>query len=126
MCRRALVDLLKSMAACSCKEKGGLDVSTRAGCCARTRSATEAASAGCGGEIPRAIVEPHSSSPTKNLTLDTATSFPNGSALAVPYVLLPQQLLLIIGLGKKGSSYPSAIDTGPGTLFARLLSIRTG
>ena len=77
------------MAACSCDEKGGLDVSTQAGRRACTHSATEAASVGYGGEVPRAILAPHSSSPAKNLSLDTATSFPNGSALAFPYVLLP-------------------------------------
>lgn len=114
------------MAACSCDEKRGLDVSTGAGRCACTHSATEAASAGYGGEIPGAILAPHSSSPAKNLSSDTAISFPSDSALADPYVSLPQQLLSIIGLGKKGPSYPSAIDTGPGTLFAEMFSIRTG
>lgn len=76
------------------------------------------------GEIPRAILAPHSSSPTKNLSLDTATSFPNASALAIPHILLPQQLLLIIGLGEKSSSHPSAIGIGPGILFAKMFSIR--
>lgn len=126
VCRRARVDELGTMAACSCDGKGGLDVSTRAGRCACTQSATEAASAGYGGEIPRAILAPHSSSPTKNLSPDTATSFPNGSALAVPHESLPQQHLSVIGLGKEGSSYPSAIDAGLGTLFAEMFSARTG
>jgi len=126
VCRRGLADELRAVAACSCDEKRGLDVSTRAGCGACTRFATEAASMGYGGEIPRAILAPHSSSPAKNLSPDTATSFPSGSALAIPYVSLPQQLLSITGLGKKGSSYPSAIDTGPGMLFARMFPIRAG
>lgn len=81
---------------------------------------------GYGGEIPRAILAPHSSSPAKNLSPDTATSFASGSALAIPYVSLPQQHLSITGLGKKGSSYPSAIDTGPGTLFSKMFSVGTG
>lgn len=92
MCRQALIDLLRTMAACSCDEKGGLDVSTRAGHCAYTHAVTEAASTRYRGEIPRAILAPHSSSPAKNLSPDTAISFPNGLALPTPYILLPQQL----------------------------------
>lgn len=100
------------MAVLSGDEKGGLDVSTEARHCTCTHSATETASKGYGWEIPRATLATHSSSPAKKLSLDTATSFPNSSALAIPYISPSQQLLLVTGLGKKDSGYLSAIDTG--------------
>lgn len=100
------------MAALSGDEKGGLDVSTEMGHCTCTHSATEAVSKGYGGEIPSATLATHSSSPAKKLSLDTATSFPNSSAVAIPYISPSQQLLLVTGLGKKDSGYLSAIDTG--------------
>lgn len=49
--------------------------------CGRVLCVHEAANMGYGEEIPKAILAPHSSSPIKNLSLDAATGFANGSEL---------------------------------------------